>query len=232
MNINKTLQHVAIIPDGNRRWAKERGLPVLEGHRIGSEKTLPDLFDIIEELGVKYFTFWALSPENFTKRSESEINNLMKLTKYFLQHKVREIHNKNIQIRIIGNIEKLSQDIQKLIAEAIKLTKDNTGVIAIFAINYGGRDEIKRSVQKLISKGATAEEITKETIAKSLDTKDIPDPDLIIRTGGEHRTSGFLLWQSDYTEYAFVDTYFPDFRPQDLRNCVSHYLQRQRRFGE
>lgn len=230
MNKTTTLQHVAIIPDGNRRWAQERGLPALEGHRVGAGTTLPDLFDTVEELGIKYFTFWALSPENFVKRSETEVTNLMMLTRYYLQHKVKEIHAKNIQIRVIGDIKKLSQDIQKLIGQAIELTKNNTGVVAIFAINYGGRDEMTRAINSILKEGK--KEVTKEEISRYLDTTDIPDPDLIIRTGGEKRTSGFLLWQSEYAEYDFVDTYFPDFKPQNLRDSVERFLQRQRRFGK
>lgn len=229
---NSGIQHVAIIPDGNRRWAKERGFPAVEGHRVGSDKALPNLFDALTELGIKYFTFWALSPENFTKRSEGEIANLMLLTRFYLQHKIKEIHSKNIQIHVIGDIAKLPKDIQELLAKAIEKTKDNTGLIATFAVNYGGRDEMMRAVKKIVAEGISEEEITREVISSHLDTNGIPDPDLIIRTGGEKRTSGFLLWQSEYAEYAFSDKYFPDFSAEDLKQCVEDYLQRQRRFGK
>lgn len=227
-----TIKHVALIPDGNRRWATEKGLPAVEGHRVGSDIALPNLFDALISLNIKYFTFWALSPENFVKRSESEIHNLMLLTKYYLQHKIGEIHKKNIQIRVIGDISKLSQDIRKLLNKAIEKTKDNTGLIAIFAVNYGGRDEMMRAIQKIVSQGISAEDITREMITEQLDTAGIPDPDLIIRTGGEKRTSGFLLWQSEYAEYAFSDKYFPDFSTADLKEAVEDFLQRKRRFGK
>jgi undecaprenyl diphosphate synthase len=232
MNWTHNITHLAVIPDGNRRWAKQKGLPEIEGHRVGADKTLPDLFDTIVELGIKYFTFWALSPENFVKRSKFEMDNLMRLTRYFLEKRTKELHARNIKILVIGDIEALPEDIQKMIDQAKKVTENNTGLVAIFAINYGGRNEMIRAIQKMNNDNIKIQDLTKEEISQNLDTAGIPDPDLIIRTGGEKRTSGFMLWQSEYAEYAFLETLFPDFSPEKLRECVEDYAQRQRRFGK
>ncbi len=223
------LKHIAIIPDGNRRWAKERGLPSVEGHRTAAANVLPALLEKARELGIEYFTFWVLSTENAKKRSASEVNYLFRLMRFFIQAKLEELHRKNVRIKIIGDLSALPADIQEGIQASVVKTAANTGITLVLAVNYGGRDEIVRAVRKLVNDG---QEITAESIGHSLDTTDIPDPDLIVRSGGEKRTSGFMLWQSEYAEYAFVDEYFPAMTPEILESCVREFESRQRRFGK
>ena len=221
-------KHIAIIPDGNRRWAKEKGLPTFEGHRFAAENTLLKLVDKLLQLKIKYFTFWALSTENLLKRSSKEIKNLFSLMEYFLRQKGEELNKKNIKIKVIGDLEKLPTHLQKEIEKIIKKTEKNTMMEIILAINYGGRDEIVRAIKKIKDVKA----ISKENLDHYLDTAGIPPPDLIIRTGGEKRLSGFMLWQSEYSELYFTDVYFPDFNPQELEKAINNYLLRQRRFGQ
>lgn len=228
----KSLKHVAIIPDGNRRWARAKGKPSLEGHRFAVEHTLPDLFDAVQELGIEYCTVWLLSPENFSKRTPREVQNLLRLLKLFLRRRIDELDKKNVRMNIIGDIDNLPEATQHELAYAVQRTKNNTGTVVTFAINYGGRDEILRAVHKMMHEGFEAKSLSKSNFSQFLDTTHLPDPDLIIRTGGEKRTSGFMLWQAEYAEYAFVDTLFPDFSPGDLKTCVDDFLHRQRRFGK
>jgi len=226
------LKHVAIIPDGNRRWARAKGNPSVEGHRYAVEHTLPDLFDAVQEMGIEYCTVWLLSPENFTKRTPDEVSNLLWLLRLFLKKRIEELDRKNVRMRIIGDLKHLPEETTKELAAAVERTRNNTGTIVTFAINYGGRDELVRAVKKMIQDAIDPTDVTKKYISEHIDTKDLPDPDLIIRTGGEKRTSGFMLWQSEYTEYAFIDKLFPDFTPQDLKQCVDDFLQRKRRYGK
>jgi undecaprenyl diphosphate synthase len=226
------INHIAIIPDGNRRWSKEKGLNPLEGHRYAVEKTLPPLYDTMLELNIPYCTFWAMSPENFHKRSKLEIDNLFRLLRHFIDYQLEDLHSKGVRIKIIGNLSELPSSVKKHLEKSIEKTKNNTRMTFIFAMNYGGRDEIIRGVQEMLKANLSAEKLTKDTFGSYLDTKDIPDPDMIIRSGGERRTSGFLLWQSEYTEYFFLDKYFPDCSPEDLKNCIKEYEERQRRFGK
>ena len=221
-------KHIAIIPDGNRRWAKKKGLPTFEGHRFAAENTLLKLVDKLLQLKIKYFTFWALSTENLLKRSSKEIKNLFSLMEYFLRQKGEELNKKNIKIKVIGDLEKLPTHLQKEIEKIIKKTEKNTMMEIVLAINYGGRDEIVRAIKKIKDVKA----ISKENLDHYLDTAGIPPPDLIIRTGGEKRLSGFMLWQSEYSELYFTDVYFPDFNPQELEKAINNYLLRQRRFGQ
>ena len=215
------ITHVAIIPDGNRRWAKSKGKPAFVGHRYAVVTTLPALYDKMLELKIPYCTFWVMSPENFKKRSKFEINNLLKLLSEFIDERLNDFIKKNIKVLAIGDINALPSSTQKQITRAIESTKNNTGLTFIFAVNYGGRDEIMRAVKK----GG-------KNFVKLVDTDNIPDPDLIIRTGGEMRTSGFLLWQSEYAEYIFLGKLFPDFSPEDMVTCLDQYTQRKRRFGK
>lgn len=222
--------HVALIPDGNRRWARNNNLPEFEGHRVGAEKVLPAIIDSLHEQGVKYFTFWALSTENLKKRSKNEVDNLLKLMTFFLKRKVNELHKKNCRIRIIGDVSAFSKDLQKLILDSMEKTKGNTAITVTFAINYGGRDEIIRAVKKIVEDNP--KEITIKTFQQYVDTADIPDPDLIIRTGGDKRISGFMLWQSEYAEYDFIDKLFPDFNEHDCKDAIQRFGERERRFGK
>lgn len=222
--------HVAIIPDGNRRWARKHNLPDVEGHRVSAEKVLPKLIEALSNAGVQYFTFWALSTENAQKRSVEENSNLLGLMKFFLERRVNKLHEKNLRIQTIGNIEAYSEDIKALIAKAIDKTKNNTGMTVVFGVNYGGRDEIIRAMHAIESEG-NVKEITKETFGKYLDTRNMPDPDLIIRTGGDKRISGFMLWQSEYAEFDFSDKLFPEYTPEDCNKAIQDFASRDRRFG-
>jgi len=228
-------KHIAIIPDGNRRWARKQNLPVFEGHRFAAEKTLPKLIKKLQGLGIKYSTFWALSTENLIKRTKDEIKALMRLLRYFLKNKTGELHRQGIKIRIIGNREGLPFDIQEQIRKTEELTKNNQGMTIIFAINYGGRDEIIRAVDKWRKNSKFQipnSKLKKEDLEKFLDTAGIPDPDLIIRTGGEKRLSGFMLWQSEYSELYFSDVFFPDFSEKELEKAIKDFALRKRRFGK
>jgi undecaprenyl diphosphate synthase len=218
-------KHIAIIPDGNRRWAKERGKPAVEGHRYAAKTTLPNLTDELERLGVRYFTFWALSTENLTGRSKEELNNLFDLIRFFLKNKLKEFKKKQVQFKTIGDLTSLPEDLQKEISKITKDTEENEKMTIILGLNYGGRDEIIRAIKK-------GKNLTKENFSDYLDTAGIPDPDLIIRTGGEKRLSGFMLWQSEYSELYFSDLYFPDFTAKELEKAVKNYSERQRRFGK
>lgn len=218
-------KHVAIIPDGNRRWAKEKGRPAMEGHRYAAQKVLPNLINELVRLDIKYFTFWALSTENLVGRSKEELNNLFEFTRYFLKNKLKEFKKKELKFCAIGDLTKLPEDLQKDIFKVAEDTKNNKKMMVIFGLNYGGRDEIIRAIKK-------GKNLTKENLGNYIDTAGIPDPDLIIRTGGEKRLSGFMLWQSEYSELYFSDIYFPDFTAKELEKAINNYSERQRRFGK
>lgn len=223
--------HIALIPDGNRRWAKSKGYPSFEGHRIGGEKTLPELIKSASEMGVSFFTFWVLSPQNLM-REKQEVDHLLRLMRLFLQNRLNEFHKKNIRLRIIGNLSQLPIDLQELIKRAELLTKNNTKITVLFAINYGGKDEIIRAIKKIQNSKIQIQNIQETDIDLLLDTMDIPNPDLIIRTGGEKRLSGFMPWQGEYSELYFSDTLFPDFTPLELKKAVLDFSSRERRFGK
>ena len=230
--MNNIPKHIAIIPDGNRRWAKMRGLPTFEGHRAAAEKTLPSLIEKAAQLGVKYFTFWALSSENISKRTKQEIKHLLYLIRYAINKQINEFKKKDVRLQVIGDLDKLPQDIQEGIIKAVNETKDNKRIVLILGINYGGRDEIIRAIKKIYNSEFTIQNLTKDNFGEFLDTENIPDPDLIIRTGGEKRLSGFMLWQSEYSELYFSDLYFPDFSQKKLEEAIQDYSLRQRRFGK
>ncbi len=228
MNIPK---HVAIIPDGNRRWAKNKGLSSFQGHKYAAEKTLPDLLKKAGNIGVRYFTFWALSTENLEKRTKDEVDRLLNLSRFFLKNKVKEFKKNAVRLMTIGNLEKLPLDIQDLIVKSREETKENKKMTVIFAVNYGGRDEIVRAIHKISNLEFPISKLSSKNFNKFLDTNGIPDPDLIIRTGGEKRLSGFLPWQSVYSEIYFSDLFFPDFNGKKLELAIEDYSLRQRRFG-
>jgi undecaprenyl diphosphate synthase len=224
--------HIAIIPDGNRRWAREKSLAPFEGHRVASEKVLPDLLEQAAENGVKYFTFWALSTENLIRRPKNELQNLFRLLRIFLKQQVKKLKAKGIKLKVIGDITKLPNDIQDLIHNAILDTAKNTKITFIVGLNYGGRDEIFRAMKKMLKDNPKIESIEKDSLDDYLDTGDIPDPDFIIRTGGQKRLSGFLLWQSEYAEFSFVDTYFPDMNKGAFQKCLDDFSNRVRKYGQ
>ncbi len=226
-------RHVAIIMDGNGRWAAARGLPRAEGHRRGVE-ALRRTIRAAGEIGIKIVTIFSFSAENWS-RPASEIGELMGLLRRFVRNDLAELHKSNVRVRIIGERTGLDPDIGRLLIEAEELTKSNDGLTLVVAFNYGARQEIVRAVQRIseeIANGRmTAADIDMDSITRFLDAPDIPDPDLIIRTSGEQRLSNFLLWQSAYSELVFVPTYWPDFDRATLESAIREYQQRERRFG-
>jgi len=229
---NSLPKHVAIIPDGNRRWAKENGKPSMEGHRYAAQTTLPNLINELIRFNIKYFTFWALSTENLVGRSKEELNNLFELTRYFLKNKTGEFNKKGVRFLAIGDLSKLPEDLQKEIAKVIEVTKNNNKMTFMIGLNYGGRDEIIRAIDKIRNSKFEIRNLIKDNFGNYLDTAGIPDPDLIIRTGGEKRLSGFMLWQSEYSELYFSDLLFPNFSDSELGVAINDYSQRLRRFGK
>lgn len=225
--------HVAIILDGNGRWAKKRLLPRNLGHKAGA-KAVEDICEDAWNLGIKYLTVYAFSTENW-KRPEDEVNALMKLLRNYLTDCIERSNKNNMRVRVIGEKSGLSQDIRDRIEELEKVTEKNTGLNFTIAINYGSRDEITRAVRTIAKRAAAGEIdpdiIDMDTISESLDTKGIPDPDLLIRTSGEERLSNFLLWQLAYTEFYFTDVLWPDFDKKELERAIEKYNGRERRFG-
>ena len=225
--------HVAIIMDGNGRWAAERGLPRAEGHRQGVE-TVRRTVEACIELGITYLTLFSFSSENWT-RPKQEINDLFGLLRRFIRRDVADLHKNGVKIRVIGTRAGLDPDILRLIDDAIELTKDNTALDLTIAFNYGARDEIARAAQRIaedvVNGALAADEITPERFGAYLDTAGLPDPDLLIRTSGELRLSNFLLWQLAYAEFVFVDSYWPDFSREELEAAIAEYQRRSRRFG-
>lgn len=223
-------KHIAIIMDGNRRWARERGLPALEGHRRGYA-VVKKVAQWCLDKGVKVLTVWAFSTENWN-RSKREVNYLMNLLRYGLRNDVNIFNKKKIRLNVLGRIEELPKGLQKEIRRAIEKTKNNTKGVLNLAINYGGRAEIIDAVKQIIKKGLPAARITELLIAQNLYTKSMPDPDLIIRTSGEMRISGFFPWQGAYSELYFCKTYWPDFSEKDLQAALDEFQRRRRNFGK
>jgi len=227
------LRHIAIIMDGNGRWAAQRGLPRTEGHRRGVEST-KECVRAAADAGISYLTLFSFSSENW-KRPPTEVSFLMGLLKRFIQRDLAELHENNVRLRVIGSENNVPPEIVKMLREAVVLTAANAGLQLIIAFNYGARDEIVRAARRMaeqVKAGEIAvEDITEESLAAEFDTAGIPDPDLIIRTSGEHRISNFLLWQCAYSEFLFVDNFWPDFTRQTLESAIATYRQRERRFG-
>ncbi len=219
--------------DGNGRWAAQRGLPRTEGHRRGVEST-KECVRAASDLGIGYLTLFSFSSENW-KRPPIEVTYLMGLLRRFIRRDLAELHKNNIKLRVIGSEDKLPRDLVTMLRDAVALTGGNTGLELIIAFNYGARDEIVRAAQRLarrVKVGELApEDITQETLAEHFYTAGIPDPDLIIRTSGEQRISNFLLWQCAYSEFLFVDNFWPDFTRQSLESAIASFRQRDRRYG-
>jgi undecaprenyl diphosphate synthase len=226
-------QHVAIIMDGNGRWAASRGLPRVEGHRRGVE-ALRKTVRAAGEIGISYLTIFSFSSENWS-RPASEIRDLMGLLRRFIRNDLAELHQNGVKVRVIGQRDDLDPDIRRLLEEAEELTRDNRNLTLVVAFNYGGRQEIARAAARIAQDIAAGrlkpEAVTADTITRHLDAPDIPDPDLLIRTSGEQRLSNFLLWQCAYSELVFVPIYWPDFDRKALEEAVAIYRQRERRFG-
>ena len=226
--------HIAIIMDGNRRWARKRNMPVKLGHRQGAE-TLKKIVRHANKIGLQYITVYAFSTENW-KRTEEEVNALMTLLQNYLDDFAKEADTENIVIRVLGDRTALSDKLNESIDRTIKRTESNTGTIFNIALNYGGRDELVHAMKKIAVMVKNGEispsDIDEKLISKNLYTEDIPDPDLLIRTSGELRLSGFLPWQSVYSEFYFIDKLWPDFSPEDLDEAIRVFNNRKRRIGK
>ena len=226
-------RHVAIIMDGNGRWAAARGLPRVEGHRRGVE-VLRRTIRTAGELGIEIITIFSFSSENWS-RPAAEVGELMGLLRRFIRNDLAELHRTGVRVRVIGERAGLEDDIGRLLIEAEELTKNNTKLTLVVAFNYGARQEIARAARRIADEVAQGrlkpDEVTIDTVAGFLDTADLPDPDLIIRTSGEQRLSNFLLWQSAYSELVFVPTNWPDFDRAALEAAIDDFRQRERRFG-
>jgi undecaprenyl diphosphate synthase len=222
-------RHVAIIMDGNGRWAQARGLPRLAGHRAGTENLRPVL-EASVEFGVEILTIWAFSTENWT-RPEAEVQGLLRILERMIRRELRELHKQGVRLRHIGRLERLPARLQRQVRDAIEMTRDNTRIVLNVAFDYGGRAEIVQAVQRLIRDGIPADQVDEALLSSYMYTAGQPDPDLIIRTSGELRTSGFMLWQSAYTEYYITPTFWPDFGREELYQALVEYGQRDRRFG-
>jgi len=219
--------HIAIIMDGNRRWARERGLSVLQGHKKVAMEVIEDIVEHAADRGIQFLTFWAWSTENW-KRDRREVEGIMRIFRHIIKDQWQRLHKKGVKIRIIGDTSKFPKDIKQSLDDVVEETKNNSRITVVFALNYGGRDELLRAIAKLPQNT----NVTEEKFAQYLDTVGIPDPEMIVRTGGEQRLSGFLLWQSEYSEFYFPSWYMPEFTPEKLDEVIEEFNHRQRRFGK
>lgn len=225
--------HIAIIMDGNGRWASKQSLPRLAGHNAGMI-ALKEIVKRSSALGVKHLTVYAFSTENW-KRSEDEIGGIFKILVYYVEKELEELHRNNVKVSILGDLNRLPRDAVEMLGNALERTQNNSGLQFHIALNYGSRDEIvhaARALAKQVENGLLKpEELTVEMLSQNLFTFGIPDPDLVIRTSGEKRISNFLLWQSAYSEFIFTDVLWPDFTPEKLEEAIAEYQKRNRRFG-
>ncbi len=221
--------HVAIIMDGNGRWARARGLPRLAGHRAGVEN-LRRTLEAAVEYGIQYLTIYAFSTENW-ERPPAEVRGLLNILEEVIERELASLHENGVQLRHIGRLERLRPELQEKVRKAIELTSENSRLILNVAWNYGGRDEIVHAVQRMIADGVRPEDVTEELINRYLYTAGCPDPDLIIRTSGELRVSNFLIWQGAYSEWYVTPTFWPDFGPEELLKALWEYARRERRYG-
>jgi undecaprenyl diphosphate synthase len=222
-------QHVAIIMDGNGRWARRRGLPRLAGHRAGTEN-LRRIIEGCVEFGIRYLTIYAFSTENW-ERPEDEVKGLMLIIEEVIDRELAELHRNGVQLRHVGRIEGLSPLLREKVRKAMELTRDNRRLTLNIAFNYGGRDELVCAVRRIIRDGIPPDDVDEKLIDSYLFTAGIPDPDLVIRTSGEQRVSNFLIWQSAYSEWYFPEVFWPDFDKEELRKALWEYSSRDRRFG-
>lgn len=233
---SKPIRHIAFIMDGNRRWAREKKLPLLFGHRRGAKRIEP-LVEHAAKNGIKFITFWAFSSENW-KRGEKEIDFLMRVFREFIKGPVaNRMMEKGVRVKVIGDYTQFPQDIVKDVCDIIERSKNNQTITATFALNYGGRAEILNAVNRIKNQELRIKEegnylINEEEFSKALYTRDLPDPDMIVRTGGEMRLSGFLPWQAVYSELYFTEKYWPDFSIEEFDKAIEEYKNRERRFGK
>jgi undecaprenyl diphosphate synthase len=227
---DKLPRHVAIIMDGNGRWALSRGLPRLAGHKAGTEN-LRRVIRATVEFGVKYLTIYAFSTENWGRPPE-EVKGLMYILEDVIDRELAELHKEGVQLRHIGRLERLAPSLQEKVLDAVEVTKNNDRLILNVAFNYGGRAEIVDAIQSIIKDGVAPAEVTSELVSRYLYTAGTPDPDLIIRTSGELRVSNFLIWQAAYSEWYVTPTYWPDFDKEEYRRALETFAQRDRRYGK
>jgi len=228
--MNPPLNHVAIIMDGNRRWAKSHGLDPVKGHEQAAKEAVEPLIEKCVELGIPYVTFWAFSTENW-RRDETELKGLFDVFRFALGQLALRFIQRGARLRILGDVSRFPKDIAEKSLDMISKSANNHKITVTFALNYGGRDEILRAVKKIVNEKTPAEQIDESIFSSHLDTAGIPDPDLIIRTGGEQRLSGYLPWQSVYSELYFTPVLFPDFTPDEFTLAINDFLKRDRRFG-
>jgi undecaprenyl diphosphate synthase len=228
--LEKIPQHVAIIMDGNGRWALQRGLPRLAGHKAGTEN-LRRVIRSTVEFGVKYLTIYAFSTENWGRPPE-EVKGLMYILEDVIDRELNELHKEGVQLRHIGRLERLAPSLQEKVLDAIEVTKNNSRLILNIAFNYGGRDEIVQAIQRMMKDGVPPEKVTDEMVSQYLYTVGVPDPDLIIRTSGELRVSNFLIWQAAYSEWYITPTFWPDFDKDEYRRALEAFSHRDRRYGK
>ncbi len=221
--------HVAIIMDGNGRWASRRGLSRIEGHQAGTQNIRRITFRA-GELGIRYLTFWAFSTENW-RRPQEEIDGLMRILVEAIENETEELHRQGAQLRHIGDLDALQPDVRQSVLDAIELTRNNDKLVLTLAFNYGGRREMIHAIRSMIADGLRPEDVTEEAIQQRLYMPELPDADLIVRTSGEERMSNFLLWQAAYAELYFSEKLWPDFQPDDLTEAVREFARRERRFG-
>lgn len=221
---------VGIIMDGNRRWAKEKGLPLMEGHRVGLE-SLKEIAKFSNEAGIKNLILFTFSTENWN-RAKEEVDYLMSLFRIYFEKEINMLAEQNIIVRVAGEMSRFSEDIREIVHKAVEKTKNNTGLILYFALNYGGRTEILSAVKKILKDNPKEEDVTEEYFNKYLQTYPMPDPDIIIRTSGEMRLSGFLPWQGVYSELFFTKTLWPDFSKDEFLSILDEYNERERRMGK
>jgi undecaprenyl diphosphate synthase len=222
-------KHIAIIMDGNGRWAISRGLPRLAGHRAGTEN-LRQVIEACAEFGVRYLTIYAFSTENWGRPME-EVRGLMRILEDVIDRELEELHKQGTRLRHIGRLDRLKPSLRQKVLDAIEYTKDNDRLTLCVAFNYGGRDEIVCAIQHMIEDGVAPDQVSADLVSKYLFTAGVPDPDLIIRTSGELRGSNFLIWQGAYSEWYFTPTYWPDFGKEELALALEEYKHRQRRYG-
>lgn len=222
-------RHVALIMDGNGRWARERGLPRIAGHQAGTEN-IRRITTRAAEIGIEYLTLWAFSTENW-RRPKDEVDGILQVLANAIETETGELHRQGARLEHIGSLDGLSPELAQSVRDAIHLTRDNTRICLTLAFNYGGRAEIVSAIKRMIEEGLSPVDIDEQTVSRFLYTAGKPDPDLIVRTSGEMRTSNFLIWQGAYAEYHFTPVYWPAFGPEDLDRAVEDYLNRERRFG-
>lgn len=227
--VGRIPRHVAVIMDGNGRWAAERGLARVEGHERGTEN-IRRITHTAGEVGIEYLTLWAFSTENW-RRPADEVSSILRILGEAIERETEELHRQGAQLRHIGSLDGLSPSLRQSVVDAIELTKHNSKLVLTLAFNYGGRQEILQAVRRCLDDGVSPDELDEHAFARRLYTQDIPDPDLIIRTSGEHRLSNFLIWQGAYAELFFTPKFWPDFGPADLEEAVADFSRRERRFG-